>query len=144
MEQVVFVVWVLLAVALVIIEATNTGILAIWFAIGAGVSAAIAWFYPGSYIAQLLSFIIVSTILTAIGTFLLKNNQTSKSAQPIYSILDKEGLVTKEINNAVGNGQITINGDIWSAKSKDNSIIPENTKVKIVEVDGVKAVVEKI
>jgi len=143
MEHVILIVWVVLAVALVIIEALNTGILAIWFAIGAAVAAIIEGLYPGSYIVELLAFVIVSTILTIIGTKALKNKQSKIKTQPVYSILGKTGLCTKEINNSLGVGQISINGDFWSAKSKiDDIVIPENTKVKILEIDGVKAVVE--
>ena len=143
-QQVVLIVWVVLAVALVIIEALNTGLLAIWFAIGAAVAAIIEWLIPGSYIIELISFVVVSTILTIIGTKTIKNKQSKAKTQPVYSILGKTGICTKDINNNLGVGQISINGDFWSAKTKDDSIIiEENTKVKILEIDGVKAVVEK-
>ncbi len=142
MEQVVLVVWVVLAVALVIIETLNSGILAIWFAIGATVAAVIAGLYPGSYIAQLIAFIVVSTILTIIGTKALKSKQSNPKTQPVYSILGKNAVCTKEINNDMGVGQISINGDFWSAKSKNGEIVPVDTKVRVLDIDGVKAVVE--
>ena len=41
-------------------------------------------------------------------------------------------------------GQVSINGEMWSAKSLTEEIIPENTKVKVLDIDGVKAVVEII
>ena len=142
MAQTVLILWIVVAVVLVIIEALNTGVLAIWFAIGCACSAVVAYLYPGSYIAQLITFIVVSSILTFIGTKIFSKKQLKEKRQPVYSILGKVAIVTKEINNLVGDGQISINGDKWSAKSKDDSVIPENTKVKILEIDGVKAVVE--
>ena len=144
MAQTVLIIWIVAAVVLVIIEALNTGILAIWFAIGSACAAVVAWLYPGSYVAQLVTFIVVSSILTFIGTKIFSNKQNKEKRQPVYSVLGKVAMVTKEIDNLAGNGQISINGDMWSAKSKNDSIIPENTKVKILEIDGVKAVVETI
>ena len=144
MEQAVLIAWVFLAVALIIIEIATTGILAIWFAIGSIVAAIIAGLYPGSYIAQLLAFTIISTILTIIGSKVVKSKQNEKKTQPVYSILGKTGICTKEIDNTKEMGQISINGDMWSARSKNGDIIPENSKIRILEIDGVKAVVEKI
>ena len=144
LEQVVLIVWVVLAVALVIIEMLNTGILAIWFAIGAAVAAIIAGIYPGSYIAQLIAFVLVSTVLTIIGTKALKNKNLKSKNQPVYSILGKTAICTKEINNLTGTGQISINGDFWSAKTKTGEVISVDTKVKVLEIDGVKAIVEII
>ena len=144
MAQTVLIIWIVAAVVLVIIEALNTGILAIWFAIGCACAAIVAWIYPGSYIAQLITFIVVSSILTFIGTKIFSNKQLKEKQKPVYSILGKTAIVTKEISNLSGEGKISINGDTWSAKSNDDSIIPEDTKVKVLEIDGVKAVVEII
>ena len=43
-----------------------------------------------------------------------------------------------------GTGQIKIGTEVWSAKSEDESVIEENSKVEVVKIDGVKAVVKKI
>ncbi len=145
MDQMFLIVWVVLAVILVIVEVASSGILAIWFAIGSAASAIVAWLYPGSYVTQLLTFIIVSTILTFFGSKAFNNKVNVRpSSQPVYSVLGKEAIVTKEIDNLKGTGQISINGDVWSAKSNNNQNIEENTKVRILEIDGVKAVVEII
>ena len=57
----------------------------------------------------------------------------------------KIGIVTQEINSLEATGQVKINGELWSATSNDNSsIIPKNTKVEIVKIKGVKAIVTPI
>ena len=139
--------WALLALVMVIMELALSGVMQIWFAIGAVVAAVIAWLYPGSYLAQLLAFVIVSAVLFLLGSKAFKKESESapnKNFNRVYSIIDSIGTVTKEINPSIGEGQITINGDKWSAKTKDGSVVPENTKVKIIDIDGVKAVVEVI
>ena len=59
----------------------------------------------------------------------------------VYTILGKKAIVTVEINSIKGQGQVKIGGDIWSAKTEDDSIIPVNTEVEILKIDGVKAIV---
>ncbi len=59
-------------------------------------------------------------------------------------LLVASGIVTKEINSVLGNGQIKIGGEVWSAKVKSDITIPEGEEVTITEIDGVKAVVEPI
>ena len=138
-------IWGALAVLFIIIEVALTGILQIWFAIGSFCAAIVAWIAPDNYVAQILTFLVVSTVLTFIGTCIFDRQNDGKSDHNrVYSILDKEAIVTKQIDNTNSSGQISINGDVWSARSKDNSIIEENAKVKIVDIDGVKAVVESI
>ena len=137
--------WAVLAAIFLILEVSLTGILQIWFAIGAFVAGIVAYFLPENYVAQFLTFIFVSGVLTAIFTPMFSDQKSKEASKtPVYSILGKTALVTKEIDTDKGLGQIAINGDVWSAKAKEGEIIPENSKVKVLEVDGVKAVVELI
>lgn len=138
--------WVVVAVALAIIEIFTTGLLAIWFAVGAAITAIVLAIFPETtFSIQLLIFAISSCILFAATRNKIKNKIDKNSSQPVYSILGKTALVTKEINSIKGTGQISINGDIWSAKSNDaETILPLNAKVEVLEIDGVKAVVRLV
>lgn len=140
------IVWIVIAVALAIIETFTTGLLAIWFSIGAAITAIILALVPDlSLSIQFTIFAVVSCILFLATRNKIKRKVEKGSSQPVYSILGKIALVTKEINSIKGTGQITINGDIWSAKSYDlGIIIPESSKVEVLEIDGVKAVVKPI
>ena len=147
METMMLWVWGIIALIFFVLEIALTGILQIWFAIGALAAGVVAWFFPTNILAQAVTFLVVSGALTAIFSFIFSNKDNSKptvSSNPVYTILGKTAVVTKQIDTANGLGQITINGDKWSAKSKDDKIIPENTKVIVREIDGVKAVVEEI
>ncbi len=44
----------------------------------------------------------------------------------------------------IQNGQIKVEGELWSAIGIDNTEIPEGTKVEIKEIKGVKAIVAPI
>ena len=44
-----------------------------------------------------------------------------------------------------GTGAVKIQGKIWSARPRDeNQVIDEGNKVKILDIQGVKVIVEKI
>lgn len=146
LESIIVYVWAVFAIIMIILEVSFTGVLQIWFAIGAIAAAVVAWFFPGSLLLQLGVFLGVSCVLLLIGSRFFKNedNNDSKSHNRVYSILGKTATVTKEINTIAGEGQISVGGDKWSAKTKGEDVIPENTKVKVVDIDGVKAVVEII
>jgi len=141
-------IWLIAACVLFVLELYTAGTLAIWFAISALIAAGISLFGEDTLALQIGVFTISSAILTFFGINVLKKSPT-KSSQPspqrVYSILNKEAIVTKEIDTLKGVGQISINGDFWSAKSKNQDvIIPENSKVRVLEIDGVRAIVEVI
>ena len=143
-DNMTYVMWISIAVILGIIEMFTTGILAIWFAVGAAVTAIVLAIMPEiNFAIQFIIFASVSCILFLTTRKKIKKKFDKGNSQPVYSILGKTAIVTKEINSIKGTGQININGDIWSAKSNDlELIIPENTKVEVLEIDGVKAVVK--
>ena len=41
-------------------------------------------------------------------------------------------------------GEIKINGNIWSAKSEDSSLISENSQCEILRIEGVTAIVRNL
>jgi len=137
--------WGIIAVVLAIIEMFTAGLLSIWFAIGAAITAiALAIFPELTLVTQLIIFIVSSAVLFLLTRNKIKNKLDKNGSQPVYSILGKTAIVTKDIDSVKGTGQININGDIWSAKSTSEEIIPINSKVEVLEIDGVRAVVKII
>lgn len=138
--------WVILAVGLAILEMFTVGLFALWFAIGAAVVAIIVALFPATSLSvQLIIFIAVSLILLLATRKKLMNKVEKSNSKSVFSILGKTAIVTKEINSILGIGQINVNGDFWSAKSNDPElIIPVNSKVEVLDIDGVRAVVKLI
>lgn len=138
--------WVLLAVVLAIIEMFTVGLFSIWFALGSAIVAIVLAFLPTTSLSvQLIIFITTSLILLFGTRKKIKSKLDKNGSQPVYSILGKTAVVTKEINSVVGIGQINVNGELWSAKTEnDELIIPVNSKVEVLDVAGVKAVVKLV
>ena len=135
--------WLIAAGIFFIIEMATVGFLVFWFGIGALVTMLVSFFIPNPYI-QAVVFLVTSTLLILltkpfVNKFINKDKSVATNA---YSIIGRIGIVIKEINPIEGTGQIKVNGEIWSAKTDLNEIIPENTKVEVIQIDGVKAVVK--
>ena len=61
-----------------------------------------------------------------------------------YSLIGKHGIVTLDINPIEATGQVKVNGEVWSAKTDDESSIAKGTEVEVLKIDGVKLVVSPI
>lgn len=135
-------IWLILSGVFLIIEIITAGFLIFWLAIGA-LLAMITSFFTDNILIQTSVFVVSSTILIfATKPFVKKFAENKNSIKTnVYSIIGKTGLVTKEIDPMQATGQIKVAGEIWSAVSKDNTIIPKNSKVKVLEIKGVKAIV---
>lgn len=58
-------------------------------------------------------------------------------------ILGKEAIVTANIDNLKGTGQITLDGMDWTARTRDGQTIQKGSVVRILAIEGVKVIVEK-
>ena len=138
--QISAIVWILISVALAILEAATMSLVSIWFCAGA-VAAAVVSNFTQSVIWQITAFVVVSALLLLFTRPLLKKfiitNATPTNAD---RIIGSAGIVSVDIDPVKNVGQVEVNGQVWSAKS--TSVIPKGTKVKVNAIEGVKAVVE--
>jgi len=137
--------WLIVSGICFIIEMATVGFMVFWFGIGALIAMISSLFIPNVY-AQTFIFLITSTALLFltkpfVNKFINKDKVVATNA---YSIIGKKGIVIKELNPILGTGQIKVSGEVWSAKTLTEEIVPENTEVEITEIDGVKAVVKII
>ena len=51
-------------------------------------------------------------------------------------------LVTETIDNTQAQGQVKVKGQIWSARSAQDIVIPAGRDVKVLRIEGVKVIVE--
>lgn len=137
--------WLIAAGIFFIIEIATVGFLVFWFGIGALIAMVVSIFVPNVYI-QAIVFIVSSTLLIFftkpfVNKFVNKGKTIATNA---YSIIGRTGIVTKEINDLKGTGQVKIGGETWSAKTLSEETLPENTEIEVIKIDGVKAIVQKV
>lgn len=137
-------IWLAVIVLCVVIEALTLDLCAIWFAVG-GVAALVAASLSLEVVTQLIIFVLFSAVLLVLmRPFCRRFLKTKKEPTNADRIIGETAYVTEQIDNIRETGAVKVLGAEWSARSRDDSIIPSGAKVKVVEIRGVKAVVEKV
>ena len=135
-------VWLIISGVCFVLEIATVGFLVFWFGIGA-LFAMVASLFTSNIVIQTAVFIISSTALLFLTKPLVKKfSRSDKVATNAYSVIGKTGIVTREINSKTGVGQIKLGSEIWSAKSDEETTIPEGTEVEVTQISGVKVIVK--
>lgn len=135
--------WLLMAAIFIVVELVTLGLTTIWFAGGAFI-AAIAGALGAGLAIQVILFLVVSILLLVLTRPLAVKHLDSKIEKTnSEALIGQTAVVIQEINNINGVGQAKINGMEWTARAKnEEDIIPVGTSVKVVEIAGVKLIVE--
>ncbi len=136
--------WLIAAGIFFIIEIATVGFLIFWLGIGALLAMVTSFFVENIYI-QTAVFVVSSAILIPLTKPFVDKMQNKKTAPTnSYSLINKKAIVTADINTIEGTGLVKVNGETWSAKSEDDSIISKDTEVIILAIDGVKLIVKPV
>lgn len=105
----------------------------------------VSFIFPDNLFIQCIVFVLSSSLLIFLTKpFVAKLTKKDKTiVTNAYSIIGKNGIVTKDISPNDGVGQIKIAGETWSAKTIDNTKIEKGAQIEVTNIDGVKAVVTR-
>lgn len=134
--------WLILAVAMAVVEALTVQLVSIWFAAGA-VAACIASLFSENILVQVGVFVAVSAVALLVTRPLvsrMKKHGTEATNADKY--IGMSGVTLSEIDNEKAAGQVRVGSSVWSAKSADGFVIPPDTKIKVRDIQGVKLIVE--
>lgn len=136
--------WFAVAVIFAIIEIIAVSFFMIWFGVGA-LAAMVVALLTNNFAIQVTVFIIVSVILLfSTRKFSSKVTEGIGTPTTIDAVIGKIGVVTEEIPHLDNPGIVKLSGEMWSAVSADQEPIEKGTQVKVLEVRGVRLVVEKV
>ncbi len=137
--------WLLLAALFIVIEIISLGLTTIWFAGGAFV-AALAGLAGVSLTIQVALFLIVSIILLVLTRPVAVKYLDSKTQKTnSEALIGQKAVVLQTIDNLKTEGQVKVNGMEWTARAKtDEMVISEGKVVTILEIQGVKLIVEPV
>ena len=119
-----YIAWLVVFVVFAALELVSLGLTCIWFAIGA-LAGCVAALLGANWIVQAVVFLVVTMVVL------------------IFIMAGKQGKVVVEIDNINAKGMIKVDGMEWTARSVDGEIIPKDSLVTVVSVEGVKAMVRK-
>lgn len=138
-------IWLIVLVAMLVIEMATLSLTTIWFAGGALV-AIIASMFGAKISLQVFIFLAVSLLIL----FLLRpsavkyfnGNRTKTNAS---SLIGLEAKVLETVDNDNMTGKAIVNGQEWTARAvKDDMIIEKGEKASIVDIKGVKLILNNI
>ena len=136
-------IWPAVIIISVAVEAFTLTLCGIWFAAG-GVAALIAASLSVGLMGQWIVFIVFSALLLVLVRPLcrrfLGSRQQATNADRIIGQIPP--VVTEPIDNVLETGAVKINGKIWTARSTTDAQIAIGTRVTVVEIRGVKAIVK--
>lgn len=135
--------WLVLLILFIVAELATMGLTTIWFAGGALV-AAIAAALHAPLVLQVALFLVVSIVLLFFTRpIAVKYFNKDRVRTNVESMIGRQAIVISEINNLEGVGQVTVSGQEWSARSRNEAQqIPVGTVVVVCAVSGVKLIVE--
>ncbi len=138
-------IWISLVIILLLVEIFTLGLTTIWFAGGAVCALLTALLHVHAGI-QIAVFVVVSAVLLLVTRPLAVkhlNSHTTKTNAEAF--VGKKVRVIQDINNLKNEGQIFVGGLEWTARSNDDTVtFRKDDIVRIVGIEGVKMIVEKV
>ena len=133
--------WLALLILFSIGEAITVGLTSVWFAVGS-LGALLCALVGGGIWVQIIVFLVLSGLSLALVRPLAKKFLTpGYSATNADRVIGREAVVTQTIDNLRGQGQVNITGQTWTARSQDDTVIPEGALVRVLRIEGVKVFV---
>ena len=139
-----WIVWLILAAIFIVGEIFTAGFFILWFGVGAAVAALLAFLHVSAG-WQLAAFIIVSlTLFLTSRKFAARVTREQPPGIGADRFLSEECFVLEEIDNARNSGRVRLKTEEWRAQSRDGEVIPAQSKVRVVRVDGTRLIVTKL
>ena len=127
-------------------EAVTVGLVSVWFAVGA-LAAMFATALGAGLWLQVTVFLGISALALALFKPLSSNIlKPMVSATNADRVIGSAALVTETIDNTQAQGQVKVktDGQVWTARSAQNVVIPAGTDVRVLRIEGVKVMVETL
>ncbi len=135
--------WLVMTIVFLVIEALTAALTTIWFA-GGSLLTIVLSFFVDSFTIQIIFCVVVSAVLLIFTRPMLsKNIDKQKIKTNVDSLIGKTGFMIAPAPK-FETGQAKIISQIWTVKSINNDTLDLNDEVRVVSVEGVKLMVEKV
>ena len=135
------IVWFILLVVFLLIEANTVTLVSGWFAAGA-IAAMIASLFGAPMWLQGTLFLVVAIgLLLALRPLLRKYIKPKLVKTNVDSVIGSTGVVISTIDNLRSTGQVKLGAMEWTARSTCGEVLEEGTLIRVDRVEGVKVFV---
>lgn len=134
--------WLVLLIIAIVVEVLTMGLTSIWFAGGALVAILAALLNAPIWLQVILFFGLSLLLLFFTRPIAVKYFNKDRVRTNVESLVGRQAIVTSEIDNLQGIGQVTVGSQEWSARSvNEGQRIPVGSVVVVVSISGVKLMV---
>ena len=135
--------WLVVLIVSIGVEVATLGLTSIWFAGGAVVAVIVAAVHGPVWLQILLFFAVSLLLLFFTRPIAVRYFHRDRVRTNVECMIGRQAIVTSEIDNLQGIGQVTVGGQEWSARTEaDGMNLQPGTVVDIVAVSGVKLIVK--
>lgn len=135
--------WLIAVIAFVVLEASTTALVSIWFAVGAA-AALIVSFFTQSLSVEAAVFAVVSAVALILMVPTLAKRRRERKA-PVTNgsplTIGKQGVVLVDINPGYL-GRVRVDGLDWQARA--DAAMPKGTPCRVLDVDGAILIVSPV
>ena len=135
------IVWLVLMVVFLAMEASTVSMVSLWFAAGSLIALLTALAGGPAWLQTVLFLAVSAGLLLALRPLAKKYLAPKVTATNVDSVVGSTGLVTAAIDNVSAAGQVKLGAMEWTARSTSGQPIPVGTLVKVDKIEGVKAFV---
>lgn len=137
-------VWLAVVVFAIVLEAVTAALVSIWF-VPAGVISMVLALLNLPIWLQVTAFLILSAVFVFVfRSWFCKGVRKNDTRTNLDAVIGADARVIERICNIDGKGAVKVMGKEWSARSVDDEIYDEGDIVRVIEIRGVKLIVEKI
>jgi membrane protein implicated in regulation of membrane protease activity len=127
-----------LGIGLVVTAMPELGMLAV----GAVAAATVSGLFGGGAVAQVATFVVVSTALIAVVRPIAKRHRTQRPelATGVDALKGRTAVVLERVD--ANGGRIKLAGEVWSARALDTGSAYEvGQEVDVVDIEGATAII---
>ena len=136
--------WLVVLVALVVIELLTMGLTTECFAGGAFVATIAALFHSPLFLKIILFLVVSALLLFFTRPLAVKYFNKDRIRTNAESLVGRQAIVISEIDNLQGIGQVNVGGMEWSARTRVDGVrLPVGTVATVLAINGVKLIVEE-
>ena len=135
--------WLALIAFMLLVEILTLGLFTIWLAIGALAAFAVSLLFENLFV-EIVVFLLMSTaLLTFVRPLAVNYMKPKRNKRNFSGVIGKFASVIIPIDNHMAVGKVSIEGQEWSARSLDGTVIGADTIVKVQGVSGINLLVSR-
>ena len=137
------IIWLVLMVAFLIMEAATVQLVSTWFAVGALAAMVVSLLGAEVWLQLVVFFALSIVLLILLFPMARKHLKPKLVATNADALVGRLCIVTEEIGPLEG-GRVKLGDVSWSALVETGGSIPVGSQVKILRIQGAKVIVEAV